>query len=67
MQIEKYNKTEDETKNTIECNPVKIFYDAITNCKPVLGLTPIKRGGIVYQVTFLMFLMIKTIYYHFQY
>jgi len=31
-------------------NPRKIFYDAVENCKPLLQLTPIKRGGVTYQV-----------------
>lgn len=50
IQLERYQKASDEEKNTIELNPRKIFYDAVLNCKPVLTLTPIKRGGVKYQV-----------------
>jgi len=50
IQIEKYHKAPEEEKSQIECDPVKIFYQAIANSKPLLALTPIKRGAIVYQV-----------------
>lgn len=52
MQIEKYHKCQnEEDKNKIELNPKIIFYNAIENCKPVMQLTPIKRGGVKYQVS----------------
>lgn len=51
IQIEKYHKSPPEQKDKIELNPRKIFYDAVENCKPLLHLTPIKRGGVRYQVS----------------
>lgn len=50
IQVEKYHKANSEDKNNIELNPKKIFHNAVLNCKPVLSLTPIKRGGVRYQV-----------------
>lgn len=50
-QVEKYNKEKDEAKRAeIEIEPQKIFVEAIKNCEPLLKLTPIKKGGITYQV-----------------
>ncbi|KAL4712261.1 hypothetical protein ACJJTC_004023 [Scirpophaga incertulas] len=51
IQIERYHlaKTPDE-KNKIELNPKIILHKAIENCKPLLQLSPVKRGGITYQV-----------------
>nr|CAG4646548.1 EOG090X0CZM [Macrothrix elegans] len=45
-----YNATTDEEKAAIECDPLTIFHKAIENCKPVIQLTPVKRGGATYQV-----------------
>jgi len=39
-----------EKKASIETNPLKIFHAAVMNSTPVLQLTPIKRGGVTYQV-----------------
>uniref|UniRef100_A0A131XBC1 Small ribosomal subunit protein uS7m n=1 Tax=Hyalomma excavatum TaxID=257692 RepID=A0A131XBC1_9ACAR len=51
IQLTKYNRaTDDETKSKIECNPLTVLHKALENCRPVLELTPIKRGGITYQV-----------------
>lgn len=51
IQLERYNKAKDpEEKAKIEVNPLKIFYAAVENSKPLLKLTPIKRGGSTYQV-----------------
>lgn len=51
MQLEKYHKCKTlEDKQKIELNPRTIFHQAVTNCKPLLDLTPIKRGGVRYQV-----------------
>jgi small subunit ribosomal protein S7 len=51
IQVQKYNKeTDPEAKSKIELNPLKVFYAAVENCKPVLQLTPVKRGGATYQV-----------------
>ncbi|KAG8230894.1 hypothetical protein J437_LFUL002925 [Ladona fulva] len=46
IQLEKYNGGE----ANVETNPVLIMDKAISNCKPLLTLTPIKRGGVRYQV-----------------
>lgn len=51
MQLEKYHKCEnEEEKKNIELNPKVILHKAVENCKPLLDLTPIKRGGVSYQV-----------------
>ncbi|XP_050525192.1 28S ribosomal protein S7, mitochondrial [Daktulosphaira vitifoliae] len=51
IQLEKYNKeTNPEKKTEIIIDPVTILKKAIANCKPLLKLTPVKRGGSYYQV-----------------
>lgn len=50
MQLEKYNKATDEDKSKIETNPLAVLHQAVANCRPLLNLTPIKRGGVKYQV-----------------
>ncbi|CAG9786176.1 unnamed protein product [Diatraea saccharalis] len=51
IQIERYHLAQtQEEKNKIELNPKSILYNAVENCKPLLQLSPIKRGGITYQV-----------------
>lgn len=51
IQLERYNKAPtDEEKNKIETNPVSILHNAIENSRPLLNVTPIKRGGVKYQV-----------------
>ncbi|XP_023702409.1 28S ribosomal protein S7, mitochondrial isoform X2 [Cryptotermes secundus] len=51
IQLQRYHGADDsEKKASIETNPLKIFHMALTNTKPVLQLTPIKRGGVTYQV-----------------
>ncbi|XP_063904538.1 small ribosomal subunit protein uS7m [Zophobas morio] len=51
IQLEKYHKCDDEEKKAkIELAPRVIFHQAVENCKPILALTPIKRGGVRYQV-----------------
>lgn len=53
IQLEKYHKAKNEAdKLKIELNPKQVFHKAVLNCKPVLYLTPIKRGGVTYQVCF---------------
>ncbi|CAH0397900.1 unnamed protein product [Chilo suppressalis] len=50
-QIERYHLAPTpEEKNKIELNPKIILHKAVENCKPLLQLSPIKRGGITYQV-----------------
>lgn len=51
IQLEKYHKCkDDEEKKGVQLNPRAIFNQAVVNCKPVLHLTPIKRGGVKYLV-----------------
>lgn len=49
-QLAKYNAAIDAKKSNIECNPYKIFHQAVGNCKPIAELTPTKRGAVTYQV-----------------
>lgn len=49
-QVEKINTASPDEPIDIEANPVKIFYSAIENSKPVLGLQNVERGGRTYQV-----------------
>ncbi|KAG7270714.1 hypothetical protein CRUP_000423 [Coryphaenoides rupestris] len=49
-QVEKYHKAPQVKKDKIECNPYTIFHQAMENCKPVIGLVSIQRGGKFYQV-----------------
>ncbi|XP_077589997.1 small ribosomal subunit protein uS7m [Stigmatopora nigra] len=49
-QVEKYHKAPQEKKDEIDCNPYSIFHRALENCKPVVGLTSIQKGGKHYQV-----------------
>ena len=49
--MSKYYKAATEAERAeIEINPVKILHKALENSKPILQLTPIKRGGSTYQV-----------------
>lgn len=53
LQLEKYHKCKtEEAKQKIELDPKTILHKAVENCKPLLGLTGIKRGGVTYQVIF---------------
>ncbi|GJQ80115.1 mRpS7 [Trypoxylus dichotomus] len=49
-QLEKYHNAKEEEKHKIELNPRVIFHKAVENVTPILQLTPIKRGGVRYQV-----------------
>lgn len=50
-QIERYHLAKTpEQKAKIELNPKVILYKAVENSKPLLQLSPVKRGGITYQV-----------------
>ncbi|XP_065109271.1 small ribosomal subunit protein uS7m [Paramisgurnus dabryanus] len=48
-QVEKYHKSP-SNKEDIECNPYAIFHQALENCKPIIGLASIQKGGKFYQV-----------------
>lgn len=50
-QVEKYHKAPEGKKAEIECNPYAIFHQALENCKPVIGLASIQKGGKFYQVS----------------
>lgn len=50
IQLERYNLAEGEEKTTIDTDPLKIFLKAVENSRPLLNLTPVKRGGVKYQV-----------------
>ncbi|KAI4900795.1 hypothetical protein NFI96_026297, partial [Prochilodus magdalenae] len=49
-QVEKFHKAPAAEKEAVECNPYTIFRQAIENCKPVIGLASIQKGGKNYQV-----------------
>ncbi|XP_019525396.2 small ribosomal subunit protein uS7m [Aedes albopictus] len=50
-QLERYHLAEsEEEKAKIELNPRVLLRTAVENCRPLLQLTPIKRGGVRYQV-----------------
>lgn len=51
LQLERYHLAEsDEEREKIELNPRVLLEKAVENCRPLLQLTPIKRGGVRYQV-----------------
>ncbi|CAH1390415.1 unnamed protein product [Nezara viridula] len=51
IQIQRYHKEMDpDEKAKIVLDPLKVFHAAVENCKPLLKLTPVKRGGATYQV-----------------
>lgn len=50
IQLERYNLADPEERDKIELNPVVVLRNAIENCRPILILTPVKRGGSKYQV-----------------
>ncbi|XP_046745398.1 28S ribosomal protein S7, mitochondrial isoform X1 [Diprion similis] len=50
IQLERYHKASPEDKFGMQLDPKVIMHRAIENCKPLLKLVPIKRGGATYQV-----------------
>lgn len=50
IQLERYHLADEDEKQAIELNPRVLFKQAIENCRPVLRLIPIKRGGTKYDV-----------------
>lgn len=50
-QLTKYHsaKTQEE-RDTIETNPYKIIHQAVENCKPLLSLEEVRKGGVIYRV-----------------
>ena len=52
IQLEKYHKAStEEERNAIELDPMKVFHEAIENCKPLLITQRTRRGGITYTVS----------------
>ncbi|XP_022080524.1 28S ribosomal protein S7, mitochondrial-like [Acanthaster planci] len=49
-QLVKYNKAPEAERSSVEINPRVIFLKAIENCKPLMGLAVVKKGGKNYQV-----------------
>lgn len=50
IQLGKYHEASEEERKDIILNPLEVFHMAVENCKPIMTLTPIKKGGITYQV-----------------
>uniref|UniRef100_A0A8C4NFE7 Mitochondrial ribosomal protein S7 n=1 Tax=Eptatretus burgeri TaxID=7764 RepID=A0A8C4NFE7_EPTBU len=53
-QVTLYHKTSPGEREAIECNPYTIFHKALENCKPILGLKKMIKGGTTYQVPVLL-------------
>ncbi|XP_016121051.1 28S ribosomal protein S7, mitochondrial-like [Sinocyclocheilus grahami] len=49
-QVEKYHRSPAAKRLEIECNPYTIFQQALENCKPIIGLASVQKGGKSYQV-----------------
>lgn len=48
--MERRNKeTDEEKRSQIEVNPLKVFLGALDNCKPLLKITSVSKGGISYK------------------
>ncbi|XP_037958948.1 28S ribosomal protein S7, mitochondrial [Teleopsis dalmanni] len=50
MQLERFHIASADEKLKIITDPEKLLITAIENCRPILQLTAIKRGGVKYQV-----------------
>lgn len=51
MQLERYHLAKtDEEREAIELNPRVILHQAIENCRPLMRLVNVKRGGTNYKV-----------------
>lgn len=50
-QVEKYLKSPAAKRDEVECNPYAIFHQALENCKPIIGLASVQKGGKFYQVS----------------
>lgn len=54
VQVRKFHLSKSSAKqDNILTNPLEIFHLAVQNSKPVLDITPVKRGGVTYKVTYL--------------
>lgn len=50
IQLKRYHKADPDQKDSIELDPLVIFYKAVENCTPVLELKIHRKGGIRYKV-----------------
>lgn len=51
IQLERYHLAKsDEEKESIELNPRVLLHEAIENCRPLMRLVNVKRGGTNYKV-----------------
>lgn len=51
IQLERYHlATTDEERESIELNPRILLHQAIENCRPLMKLVSVKRGGTAYRV-----------------
>lgn len=50
IQVERYNLADEEEKKSIVLDPRVLFAQAIENCRPLLELMRVKRGGTNYDV-----------------
>ena len=51
VQLQQYHKAPEDARDDIELDPLKIFHQAIDNCKPVLQTQNTMRGGMLYTVS----------------
>ena len=45
-----YRQRESTNPDSIQTDPLQIFLEAVENCKPIVGVRGMNRGGKVYQV-----------------
>ncbi|XP_003706350.1 mitochondrial ribosomal protein S7 [Megachile rotundata] len=50
LQLKKYYQLPPEERDSVILDPKAILHEAIENCSPVLELTNVRRGGILYKV-----------------
>ncbi|XP_069124215.1 small ribosomal subunit protein uS7m-like [Argopecten irradians] len=50
IQLEKYHKATEKERDEIELDPIKVFLEAVDNCRPNVHTTRVVRGGVWYEV-----------------
>lgn len=50
IQIKKYHEASEEKRDGIEINPVNVFHKAVENCRPVVQISRVRRGGTWFEV-----------------
>ncbi|CAK8675861.1 small ribosomal subunit protein uS7m-like [Clavelina lepadiformis] len=50
IQLKKYNAADEDEKENIELNPLKIFHQALDNAKPLVDVVSVSKGGASYRV-----------------